>query len=102
MKDYNVSLRTMQVRVKKQAERLDPVLPSWFRLIDLRTFDVGSSAKCVVGQLRNALKMTDDEVANFIGDLYSSEHGFAWYGGDWDRLTALWKHQIKKRLKVRP
>jgi hypothetical protein len=113
---------------EKGAKRLDQRKPGWFRKIDQKKLDLGSTCYCVLGQLYG--EYNEESIATVVGgwvrkltgsrsSVYSvaERYGFTvpseaddWVEDDpnwqeskrstvvWNRLERAWKLQIKERL----
>ena len=100
----SLALRTLQVRVNKSAKELDKSQKGWEKKINLPSFDMQYSSKCIAGQL--GLPNTHDEKRGFFLPMYVPiMHKGKNLGAagvfSYKVLTRLWKHQINKRLKAK-
>jgi hypothetical protein len=102
----------MKEKIKRGADLLDEVRPSWDGMQDLNRLDIGSSVDCVVGQsfpempyflALQKLFPNQDEVQA------ARDHGFGveWHGMNheqrdqaYDQYTQEWKSLIQARRKV--
>jgi hypothetical protein len=85
---------------------LDAEMPGWEDCIDLRTLDLGSCTRCVVGQL---FDVKEDERLwegyRALGVAAPRRYGFSldWdlgYRATYGGLTRAWKRAIRQRRRV--
>lgn len=81
---------------------------NWDLKIDIDRLDISSSNRCVCGQIAGSVKVASACAAN---PSYMMERGFALFldsyiisrtmMSEYDKLTATWKREIKRRRAVR-
>lgn len=105
----------LSVRVERGAAWLDETRPGWWREVDLATLDLGSSCRCVLGQVFEkdaALRSYNgfDYVVYKVGphrEYWPEDHGFDFdlyrYGEGADAYAALdelWISAVKARFEA--
>jgi len=105
-------------RVQRGVEWLDQHVPDWANLIKLKTFDIGNSSQCVLGQIyqeemdpygyalgKHDLEPIDEHTLGF--NIYDSldldlheERPLTSSKEEWDALNNSWKQAIKERQKL--
>jgi hypothetical protein len=100
-----VPTATIPANVERGAEFLDEKLPGWEEKINLRTLDLGSTCKCVVGQLYKEGPRDHaayDRGLDVLGipDGMTARLGFnTWGRQTFTRLTESWKDLIRQRRR---
>lgn len=93
-----MSADTVEARVARGVALLDGQWPDWPEHVDLRTFDITSPCRCVVGQLFGRYVPERLGISVFA----DSDYGFEVYEGDvrgdsYDALQAEWTRVIESR-----
>jgi hypothetical protein len=85
-----------QRQVKRGAELLDDQSPGWYTLVDLDILDLGSSRKCVLGQVfgyfhigKDSLNIKLAEPYGFVPETYLMPD---------TQRTIAWEEEVTKRL----
>jgi len=101
-------LRTIQQRVQRGAEWLDTRRPGWADAINLGWLSMTRCNRCILGQLfgdyyrivdvgGSDRELTQNQAMRKGFDVPSAVQP-SLQGDEYEALTRLWKHQIRKRL----
>lgn len=86
--------------VARGAALLDDHEPGWYRRIDRDRLDIGSTARCIIGQVFYAVTGIGYTAAvHNLGIDRASEYGFdSQGGGGYQRLRTAWLDEVDHRL----